>query len=193
MYAQLWKLPFILFIVLISTVRAGAALSDLITPHCVWGSLTSGRSCGWQDSPNPHPPPGPFFCCGTGSSQSSSVPADNTNKQRKQWRSGENSRRSDLHDLSLFYKHKAKWRASEAPGLAFAAGWWPFFPYSGQQLSPNIWSLHQKQAPSCKAYVQFVRYSCTHPYSPKKEPLAKAFLQNIAGNATMLTLKLNRT
>lgn len=112
MYAQLWKLPFILFIVLISTGRAGAALSDLITPHCVWGSLTSGRSCGWQDSPNPHPPTGPFFC-GTGSSQSSSVPADNTNKQRKQWRSGENSRRSDLHDLSLFYKHKAKWRASE--------------------------------------------------------------------------------
>lgn len=88
-----WGNSLILFIVLIGTVRSegGFVCSDLITPHCDGGVINLWEVL-WLTRQAQPPPP---------LEQSSSVPTDNTNKQRQQKRSRENSRQCDLHDLSL--------------------------------------------------------------------------------------------
>lgn len=67
------------------------------------------------------------------------------------------------------------------------------FPTLGSNLAPAAGVYIRNKHLIAKAYKQFVRYSCKHPFSSKKDPSAEAFLQNIAGNATKLTLKLSRT
>lgn len=127
MYAGLWKhcmviLPFISFIVLISAVGRGAALSNLITEHCVLGSLTYGRSWCWQVSAYPPLPfymelAHPWFLLSLHTTQQQ----PQTTKDNK--RRGEKT--ADLAICKACHSPtdtRPKWPLTEASGPAEAAG-----------------------------------------------------------------------
>lgn len=148
-------------------------MSDLITPHCVRGSLTSGRSCGQQDRPDP---PGPFFIVELAhprvplSLQTTQISKDNKRG------AGETADRATCMTCRSFYKHKAErgsWTPPPPPPLSSSMS--ASFSYSGSNSPQHLESTSQTS--TSLRVVTAVRIR----KDPKKKPLDKVSLQKPGG------------
>lgn len=126
------------------------------------------------------PTPLDFFC-GTGSSQSSSVPTDNTNKQRKQKRSRENSRQCGLHDLSFLQTRgevtteRGSWTQPRQQDVGL------FFLLWAGILRQHLESASETST-GLRVICPLRLYASA---KTPKNPLDKVFLQNMVDNAAM--------